>query len=375
MKVLHLYSGNLFGGVETLLVTLAQQQQLCSQMLHHFALCFQGKLANQLQAAEASVYMLGHVRTSRPWTVLLARRQLDQLLKQQRFDVVICHACWPQAIFGPVVKSYQLPLVFWCHDTPKGKHWLERWAKLTLPDLVIANSDYTKSAVPQLYPGIDTNVLYLPVPAPDIGDRADIRRTVRSQLNTSEDAVVIIQASRLERWKGQSLLLSALAQLSDLPHWVCWIAGGVQRPDEVQYWQQLQGQVQELGIAERVKFLGQRDDVSHLLVAADIHSQPNTSPEPFGIAFVEALYAGLPVVTTAMGGTVEIVNQSCGRLVAPNNVNALSQVLQVLITDSQERVTLAANGRSRALALCDPARQLTQLHKLLSYLVSQEAVA
>ena len=53
------------------------------------------------------------------------------------------------------------------------------------------------------------------------------------------------------------------------------------------------------GIAGRVRFLGERRDVAACMHAADIHCQPNTAPEPFGLVFVEALYAGLPVVTTA----------------------------------------------------------------------------
>jgi glycosyltransferase involved in cell wall biosynthesis len=375
VKVLHLYSGNLFGGVETLLVTLAKQRSVCPQMQPHFALCFEGRLATELRAAGVDVHMLGKVRSSRPWTVWLARRQLDRLLRQERFDAVICHACWPQAIFGSVVRTHHLPLVFWCHDTPKGDHWIERWAKQTPPDFAIANSDYTLEAVPNLYPGIGGGILYYPVLCPSIPNPDSVRKAVRAELNTADDSVVIIQASRLERWKGQTLLLSALEQLRDVPNWVCWIAGGTQRPHEAQYLQELQAQARELGIIDRVQFLGQRADVPHLLVAADIHCQPNTGPEPFGIAFVEALYAGLPVVTTAMGGGLEIVDESCGKLVAPDDANALSQVLRSLITNPGERVELSAGGPARAYQLCDPAKQMTRLHDLLSQLVQQEAVA
>jgi glycosyltransferase involved in cell wall biosynthesis len=375
MKVLHVYSGNLFGGVETLLVTLAKEQNLCWSMQPHFALCFEGRLAIELRVAGVSVHQLGKVRSSQPWTIWLARRQLDQLLKKENFDVVICHSCWSQAIFGSVVKSHNLPLVFWCHDILKGDHWLERWAKQIPPNLVIANSHYTLAAVPNLYPGIRGDALYLPVPALDIPDCASVHLNVRAELNTPEDAVVIILASRLERWKGHCLLLSALAQMRDLSEWVCWLAGGVQRSHEAQYLQELQAQVWELGIADRVKFIGQRDDVPRLLVAADIHCQPNINPEPFGIAFVEALYAGLPVVTTALGGAVEIVDESCGKLVAPDDAKALGEGLRSLITNPSERAKLSAGGSVRATTLCNPARQMTQLHTLLCGLIQQEAVA
>jgi glycosyltransferase involved in cell wall biosynthesis len=375
MKILHIYPGNLFGGIETLLVTLAKERNLCMQMQHHFALCFEGRLANELRDLDAKVHQLGKVRISHPWSMWKARLQLQQLLKHERFDVVICHSCWSQAIFGSVVKANHIPLVFWCHDLPSGTHPLEKWAKKVTPNLVIANSLYTQTAVPNLYPQVDSTVLYLPVAYEDIGNDTSIRQAVREELNTPDDAIVLIQASRLEQWKGQSFLLSALANLRDIPGWICWLVGGVQRPHEADYLQELKLQAQQLGIAERVLFLGQRFDVPRLLAAADVHCQPNTSGEPFGIAFVEALYAGLPVVTTAIGAAVEIVDDSCGRLVAVNDTNALSNVLSSLISNSHERTTLATGGRSRATYLCDPQTQLTQLYNLLFQIVKQEAVA
>ena len=53
--------------------------------------------------------------------------------------------------------------------------------------------------------------------------------------------------------------------------------------------------------------------MTRLLAAADVFCQPNSGPEPFGIVFVEALYAGLPVIATAIGGAQEIVDAACMR--------------------------------------------------------------
>ena len=144
IKRLHIYAGNLFGGIETLLISLAKEDVFSSSMIGHFALCFEGRLANELRAIDASkVNMLGEVKMSRPWTVIRARQKLKELLDREKFDVVICHSFWPQVVFGPVIKANHLPLIFWCHDTPNGKHFLERLAKRVSPDLVIANSFYT----------------------------------------------------------------------------------------------------------------------------------------------------------------------------------------------------------------------------------------
>src|SRR6266851_284974 len=154
MNVLHLSAGNLFGGVETLLVTLARQRGLCPEMTPHFALCFEGRLASELRDAGVSVRLLNEVRVRKPWTVWRARRMLAGLLQQQRFDVVVCHSVWPQALFGPVVRSAGLPLIFWLHDLPRGTHWLERWAKWTRPDVVICTSRFTAEGLPNLYRGV-----------------------------------------------------------------------------------------------------------------------------------------------------------------------------------------------------------------------------
>jgi glycosyltransferase involved in cell wall biosynthesis len=364
MKVLHIYAGNLFGGIETFLITLAKGQNLCPQMESHFAVCFEGRLSQELRKNSVTVHFLGNVKVSQIWTVWRAQQQLKKLINQEKFDVVICHACWSQAIFGGVVKK---PLVFWCHDAILGKHWLERWARLIKPSLAIANSQHTLTFLQNFYPHIPTPILSYPVYASEV---ENTRNQTRQNLNTDLEKIVIIQVSRLERWKGHALLLSALGKLKDLATWECWIVGGVQRQHEEIYLQELQDQIQSLGISNQVKFLGQRSDVPNLLRSADIHCQPNIGAEPFGITFIEALYAGLPVVTTNMGGGSEIVDSTCGILVEPSNILELSEALRSLINNKSQRQELGSHGYARAKQLCDPAQQINQLHHILQELVN-----
>src|SRR5207249_4126541 len=133
------------------------------------------------------------------------------------------------------------------------------------------------------------------------------REAVRQELATASDDVVIISACRLERFKGQEVLLKSLGHLRHLPNWTCWIAGGAQRPHEVEFLSELRRIAADEGVEARVRFLGHRSDVSRAMAAADLHCQPNIGPEAFGVAFVEALYAGLPVVTSNLGGVPEVV--------------------------------------------------------------------
>jgi len=174
---------------------------------------------------------------------------------------------------------------------------------------------------------------------------------------------VVVIASRFERLKGHAALLRALAGVSG--EWSLWIVGGAQRAAEREYLSELDSLSQSLRIAERVRMFGERADVPRILQAADVLCQPNTAPEAFGLVFVEALLARLPVVTTAVGGALEIVTPECGVLVPGDDARALTRALQRLIDDPALRRGLGTAGPARARALCDPERQLAHLHELL----------
>jgi glycosyltransferase involved in cell wall biosynthesis len=128
----------------------------------------------------------------------------------------------------------------------------------------------------------------------------------------------------------------------------------------------------KLGILGRVRFLGERSDVSRILRAADIYCQPNTGPEPFGLAFVEALGVGIPVISTAIGAATEIIDDSCGVLVEPGDIESLAGALRRLIEERGERSRLGAAGPGRAQALCDPIRQIKRLAQALSSIARPE---
>ena len=370
LRVLHLYAGNLYGGVERFLATLARERAAAPAMQSHFALCFEGRLSLELCAAGAPAVMLGPARVSRPWTVVAARRALRRLLAQEQFDVAVCNSAWPHALFAPEVRGAGLPLVYWAHSPPATWHWLDRWANRTPPDLLVANSHHTLASYVRMFGACgDRRVLRCPVAPPPVLDREAVRRRVRAELATPAADVVIVCTSRLERWKGHEPLLEAMGRMRDDARWSAWICGGPQRPHEQRYFDELRRLARERNLADRVKFLGQRADVSDVLCAADIHCQPNTGAEPFGIAFVEAMYAGLPVVTTRLGAAPEIVTDGCGILVPPADVDALEAALRRLIRDPAARRMAARAGPDRAAELCGPAVAMRQIEQALSDVV------
>jgi glycosyltransferase involved in cell wall biosynthesis len=366
MRVLHLVAGNLYGGIETLLVTLARLRHLAPEMEPAFGLCFRARLWDELQASGVPVHDLGRVRISRPWTVWRARRCLRRLLSESPPDTAVVHGCWPHLVFAPTIRSSGIQLGHMVHGEVAGRRLLERWAARTRPDLVVANSQFAAASAERLFAGIPTQVVYPPLPASEPDDRAAARRRIRAEFATPDDAVVILMVSRIEALKGHRTLLDALGRLREVASWTCWIVGGAQRPAEAKLLTELQQRVAALGLAERVRFLGPRADVATVMAAADVYCQPNVGAEGFGLTFVEALRAGLPVVTSAFGGALEIVDGATGILTPPGDAMKLAEALGVLIRDPARRAELGAAGPARTHEICDPSRQLSRLAAALA---------
>jgi glycosyltransferase involved in cell wall biosynthesis len=363
VRTLHVYSGNLWGGIETFLVTLARNASAAPGWESEFALCFDARLRRELSDVGAVVHDLGEVRLRAPLSIVRARRKLRRIIDRGRFDAVIFHAAWCQSLFGSVPGPATLR-VFWLHDAATGRSRFERLARLSRPGFCVANSEYTQATLPSLYPSLPSTVQYYPIETKAALLTPEDRRAARQELGATDEQVVVIQASRMEPWKGQRRLLAALAGVDRRLPWVAALVGGAQRPAERAYVTSLERQCEELGIRDRVRFLGQRSDVMRLLGASDVHCQPNQGPEPFGIVFVEALAAGLPLVTFALGGPREIVTPDVGVLVSDDR--ALRDALERVIGDRELRSRLGAAGPARARTLCEPSLRMPAIQRALA---------
>jgi glycosyltransferase involved in cell wall biosynthesis len=277
--------------------------------------------------------------------------------------IAVFHAPWSYALFAPVALRMGVPRVLWQHDSASGRPMIERWARRTPADLVVCNSAWTSSTAGALQPDVPTAVVHPPVTL--IASANTSSKELRASLDTASSDVVLLSASRLERWKGHLHLVRALARLRQTGGWVLWIAGGAQRPHEVRYTTELRAEVARLGLASRVRFLGERRDVPALMKAADLFCQANEGPEPFGVVFAEALLSGVPVVTADLGGAPEIVGCGCGRLVPAHDIDALARALDTLIADAALRARLGSNGPAHARARVAPDVVLPQLARTL----------
>jgi glycosyltransferase involved in cell wall biosynthesis len=364
MKVLHLSSGNLYGGIETMLVTLAKHRHECVGTEHEFGLCFDSRVSAELRAAGAAVHQLGTVRLSHPQKVWSARRALHRILATASYDVVVCHGPWTLAIFASAVRRHGVPVVLWAHDAHQGKNLIERLAARQRIQHVVANSEYTSAHVGAWLPAVQRSVIYCPVEMRE-PDRKRSRAEVRQELSTPNDAKVILLVGRMEAGKGHLQLLSALGSMVADATWVCWMVGGPQRAIDDTFFAELKARADACGIVDRVRFTGHRSDVPDLLSAADIYCQPNTRAESFGISLVEALRYSKPIVTSAIGGALEIVDESCGLLIRPDDLSELCDALRRLLDNASLRARLGGAGAARANALCSPAERLRELDVVL----------
>ncbi|MGH7282613.1 MAG: glycosyltransferase [Polyangiaceae bacterium] len=324
MRLLHVHSGNLFGGVETMLLGLKKAEP--PELVQSYALCWQARFADELAALRADIARLPPVHLRNPLQVLRARAALRKILRDDRPDVIAFHSGWSQLVFATAASDEGVSFVRFVHGIPSKLDWMDALAMRHRPRKLICNGEYTERIAARVFPKIPRAIVRPTVDIEAFAHNDEARARVRRELGVDDDTVVILQVSRLEPWKGQALLLEALALLQETIKWRAWIVGGAQRDEERAFLQRLIEQAKRLGLEQRVDFLGERRDVPALMSGADVFCQPNLTPEPFGVVFVEALAAGLPVVTTHMGGGATIVGQEVGELTladAPSVAGAL----------------------------------------------------
>jgi glycosyltransferase involved in cell wall biosynthesis len=159
--------------------------------------------------------------------------------------------------------------------------------------------------------------------------------------------------ARCDPWKGhEDLLLAAPSVLAAVPAARFVIVGGQPLAGgraPAGFALALRELARRLGIAERVHFLGQRDDVAALLPDLDVVAHPVREPEPFGRAVAEAFAAGRAVVASGLGGLVELVeDRGTGLLVRPRDPEALAGAIAILLLDPALRGRLGEKARAFA---------------------------
>jgi glycosyltransferase involved in cell wall biosynthesis len=179
------------------------------------------------------------------------------------------------------------------------------------------------------------------------GLATDARRAPRSAarraLGLDPDAPVIAVLGRISDWKGQDVLVRAIAEPALRDRRAVGLIAGRAWPGAEDRQRRVSELARELGVEDRVRLVGFRADVDTVYGAADLVAVPSTEPDPLPGAAIEAAAAGCAVVASAHGGLPEILHDGVtGRLVAPRDPAALARVAAELLDDAPARERLGA---------------------------------
>jgi glycosyltransferase involved in cell wall biosynthesis len=185
----------------------------------------------------------------------------------------------------------------------------------------------------------------------------DLRAEARRALDLGADDLMVLSVGRMTPQKGQHTLLHALAS-PELSSVRLLLVGRGSRQDY------LQALAAELGLSDRVRFLGTRGDVPQLMRAADLFALPSLH-EGFGLVLVEALASGTPVVASRVGPVPDIVLEGeTGILVEANDAAGLTKAIVCLLRDRRRRLRMGERGRLDALARFSLPRMVRDLEAL-----------
>jgi glycosyltransferase involved in cell wall biosynthesis len=161
-------------------------------------------------------------------------------------------------------------------------------------------------------------------------------------------ASVVLLPGRLTSWKGQTVLIEALARLSG-PNVCCVLVGSDQ--GRRRYSAGLIRQAEALGVADRVRLVGECQDMPAALLLADVVVHASTQPEAFGRVVIEAQAMRRPVVASDLGAPIETVEHGVtGWRTPPGDAGALAAALEMaLALPPEERQALGCRARAAVL--------------------------
>jgi len=265
----------------------------------------------------------------------------SRLARLAGVDVVHAHGYKAAAAALPWTRLRRLPLVVTWHNAVLADGVAGRVGR-ALQVLVARGADLTLGASEDLVATARAagarHAELGPVAAPRLGPPAVARDRYRSDLGLGPADVLVVTVGRLAPQKNLGLVLDVAARLAGRADLSFVLAGGGPLHDDLA--------ARAARAPGRVRLLGPVDDVASLLAAADLMLLTSTW-EARALVAQEALLAGLPLVSTRVGGIAELVGDAAV-LVDPDDVEAAAAAVLGLADDPARRAALAAAGRRRA---------------------------
>ena len=374
MKLLLLGHSLSAGGTERQIVNLAKALAERSVEVH-LATFYQGGRLEQ-EVHSMSGVQFHPLRKSGLRDVVGFGRHLRRLIAERRFDVIYSFLPSPNIAALVARTLRKRPIIVWGmrlsplnyrHYTSKIK-WsgrVERWL-FPLADHAVFNSQaalnewlndgLAKSKLTCIANGIETERYCL-----DPGARAD----VREELGLPESAKLIGLVGRIEPIKGHKTFLETAQLLSRRAPDVNYICVGGARPGMRPYAAELREYTARLGMAETVRWLGDRPDVARLMAAMDVLTSSSLG-EGFPNAVAEGMACGTPCVVTDVGDSARIVGD-IGKVIPPEDSSSLADAwVSFLALSHSERQELGRRSRCRVERLFSMERMAEETLALLA---------
>ena len=343
-KVMLLAIGLGVGGTETHIVELASRLDRSRFTVTVCALKPGGTMAQELE--KRGVRVLSLDGTGKLDARVIVR--LFKLLRAEQPDVVQAFLFWANVAAracGRILRAF--PVISSYHDEVVSEGWLVRLVDrltLTWTDRIVCCSGAVGRSVVSRIGGKIEHCTIIPFGV-DIDQFEPTAAATRRELGLRDSRKVIGTVCRLvEPKKGLRFLLQAMAVLArrygQPPCQLLIVGDGPSRHE-------LELLREQLGLSSWVVFAGSRRDIPRVLHALDAFVLPSLY-EGFGIALLEAMAAGKPVIATAVGGIPEFVlSGETGLLVEPGNVEALADAIDRLLSHPQQARIMGAKGRIR----------------------------
>ena len=305
-----------------------------------------GPLERELSRAGVT-HILLPLASKNPFTMRRNVSRLVDAIRGHRIAVVHARSRAPAWSARSAAQKAGAHFVTTFHGTYNFRNALKRRynAIMTRGERVIANSEFIAGHIRQHYRVEEARLRVIPrgidmerfdpakVPAGRIASLA-------GQWRLPDDVPLILMPGRLTRWKGQGLLLDALAQLEGYEFW-CALVG---TPDgNEDYREELERKIDRLGLRGRTFLLDHCSDMPAAYMLADVVVSASTDPEAFGRVIAEAQAMGCPVVAADHGGAPEqVIRDRTAVLFRPKDADDLAEGLRsALELTSEDREVLA----------------------------------
>lgn len=195
---------------------------------------------------------------------------------------------------------------------------------------------------------------------------------VRREFGWPAETPLVGVVGRLDWWKGHEYFLHALAEISrQMPSVRGLVIGEPETtPVNRDYHARLQALTQALGLTDKVIFTGFRADVPRLMGALDVVVLSSAEPEPFGRVVIEAMAAGRPVVATAAGGVLDVIEDGAnGVLVPPRDASALGAAIVAILRDPPRARRIGQAARQRVLERFSLEEQVNRIEGLYAHVL------